>query len=47
VQIAQMATLDADQLRTILPTEESFPKWISFADFEKVMWEIQMCNYGV
>ncbi|KAG0617318.1 hypothetical protein M758_5G181100 [Ceratodon purpureus] len=38
VQIAQMATLDADQLKIILPTEESFPKWISFTDFEKMEW---------
>jgi hypothetical protein len=36
VQIAQMATLDADQLRILLPTEESFPRWITFTDFEKV-----------
>lgn len=37
VQIAQMATLDADQLKIILPTEESFPRWISFTEYEKVV----------
>lgn len=36
VQIAQMATLNADQLKIILPTLESFPRWISFTNFEKV-----------
>jgi hypothetical protein len=38
VQIAQMATLDADQLKIILPTLESFPRWISFTDFETMDW---------
>ena len=36
VKIAQMATLDDEQLKIILPTDESFPRWISFTDFEKV-----------
>lgn len=50
VQIAQMATLDADQLKIILPTMESFPRWISFTDFErvKVFFILYVCsNYHV
>jgi hypothetical protein len=38
VQIAQMAILEADQLKIILPTEESFPRWISFTDYERMDW---------
>jgi hypothetical protein len=38
VKIAQMASLDGDQVKIILPTEESFPRWISFTDYEKMDW---------
>lgn len=36
VQVAQLATLDRDQLRVILLTKDLFPTWISFIDYEKV-----------
>lgn len=37
VQVAQMATSGADELKIIVPTEDSSPKWTSFTDFEQVM----------
>lgn len=36
LQVAQMAILEENQLKILLPTQEAFPRWISFTDFEKV-----------
>jgi hypothetical protein len=36
VQVAQMSRLDVNSLKELLPTEESFPRWIEFCEFEKV-----------
>ncbi|XP_024367897.1 synaptotagmin-5 isoform X2 [Physcomitrium patens] len=38
LQVAQMAILEENQLKILLPTQEAFPRWISFTDFEKVEW---------
>jgi len=38
VRIAQLSTLSSDNLKIVLPTEESFPRWINFNDFEKMEW---------
>ncbi|CAM6026036.1 unnamed protein product [Sphagnum balticum] len=38
VQVAQMSRLDANSLKELLPTEESFPSWIKFCEFEKMNW---------
>jgi hypothetical protein len=35
VQVAQLATLDRDELRVLL-SEKLFPSWISFIDYDKV-----------
>jgi len=40
VRIAQLSTLSSDNLKIVLPTEESFPRWINFNDFEKVIFHI-------
>lgn len=40
VRIAQLSTLESDNLKIVLPTEESFPRWINFNDFEKVNFHI-------
>ncbi|KAG0569737.1 hypothetical protein M758_6G108800 [Ceratodon purpureus] len=37
VQIAQLATLDRDQLRILL-SEKLFPTWVAFIDYEKTDW---------
>ncbi|CAK9226235.1 unnamed protein product [Sphagnum troendelagicum] len=38
VQVAQMSRLDANSLKELLPTKESFPSWIEFCEFEKMNW---------
>ncbi|KAH8960904.1 hypothetical protein BDL97_05G022100 [Sphagnum fallax] len=38
VQVAQMSRLDANSLKELLPTQESFPSWIKFCEFEKMNW---------
>ncbi|CAM6044581.1 unnamed protein product [Sphagnum compactum] len=38
VQVAQMSRLDVNSLKELLPTEESFPRWIEFCEFEKMEW---------
>ncbi len=43
VQVAQMSRLDANSLKELLPTEESFPSWIKFCEFEKVKIYLHRC----
>jgi Ca2+-dependent lipid-binding protein len=33
-----MSRLDVNSLKELLPTEESFPRWIDFCEFEKMEW---------
>jgi Ca2+-dependent lipid-binding protein len=33
-----MSRLDVNSLKELLPTEESFPRWIEFSEFEKMEW---------
>jgi hypothetical protein len=50
VQVAQMSRLDVNSLKELLPTEESFPRWIDFCEFEKVRIGPDCCvfiNLGV
>lgn len=43
VQVAQMSRLDANSLKELLPTKESFPSWIEFCEFEKVKIYLHRC----
>ncbi len=43
VQVAQMSRLDANSLKELLPTEETFPSWIKFCEFEKVKVYLHRC----
>lgn len=43
VQVAQMSRLDVNSLKELLPTEESFPRWIEFCEFEKVLIRPDRC----
>jgi len=43
VQVAQMSRLDANSLKELLPTQESFPSWIKFCEFEKVKIYLHRC----